>query len=71
MAEVCCRVYAAAVAVTGIGGLFFRSRDPEARAAWYREHLGIEAVGREAWKQDAGSTLFVLFDADSDYFEAN
>lgn len=31
------------MAVTGIGGLFFRSADPEGRAAWYREHLGISA----------------------------
>lgn len=30
------------VAVTGIGGVFFRARDPKALAAWYREHLGIE-----------------------------
>ena len=29
--------------VTGIGGLFFRSGDPDARAAWYKEHLGIDA----------------------------
>ncbi|WP_255209265.1 hypothetical protein [Microbacterium oleivorans] len=29
--------------VLGIGGVFFRSRDPQARAAWYRQHLGIEA----------------------------
>ena len=29
--------------VIGIGGLFFRAKDPEALAAWYREHLNIEA----------------------------
>jgi predicted enzyme related to lactoylglutathione lyase len=28
--------------VTGIGGVFFRARDPEALRAWYAEHLGIE-----------------------------
>ena len=27
--------------VTGIGGIFFRARDPEALAAWYRRNLGI------------------------------
>ena len=27
--------------VTGIGGVFFKARDPEALAAWYNEHLGI------------------------------
>jgi hypothetical protein len=27
--------------VTGIGGVFFKARDPKALGAWYREHLGI------------------------------
>jgi len=26
--------------VTGIGGMFFRARDPDALARWYAEHLG-------------------------------
>jgi hypothetical protein len=30
--------------VTGIGGFFFRSADPDALAAWYRDHLGVAAV---------------------------
>ena len=29
--------------VLGIGGLFFRARDPDALNAWYREHLGVGA----------------------------
>lgn len=32
-------------AVTGIGGVFFKARDPKALAAWYRENLGIPIVG--------------------------
>jgi hypothetical protein len=28
--------------VTGIGGMFFRARDPDALARWYAEHLGID-----------------------------
>jgi hypothetical protein len=28
--------------VTGIGGIFFRARDPVALCAWYRQHLGID-----------------------------
>jgi len=28
--------------VTGIGGVFFRTADPEATSAWYRDHLGID-----------------------------
>lgn len=27
--------------VTGIGGVFFKSRDPDALARWYREHLAL------------------------------
>src|SRR5213075_390944 len=27
--------------VTGIGGVFLRSRDPVRLAAWYRENLGV------------------------------
>ena len=27
--------------VIGMGGLFFRARDPEGLAAWYKEHLGV------------------------------
>ena len=27
--------------VTGIGGVFFRARDPMALVAWYAEHLGV------------------------------
>ncbi|MEZ5989287.1 MAG: VOC family protein [Planctomycetota bacterium] len=28
--------------VTGIGGVFFKARDPEALRAWYARHLGID-----------------------------
>ena len=62
------RQYVAHMTVTGIGGLFFRSRDPEARSAWYREHLGIGAGADEVWQQEAGMTVFAPFAADSDYF---
>jgi predicted enzyme related to lactoylglutathione lyase len=29
--------------VIGIGGIFFKSANPPALKAWYKEHLGIEA----------------------------
>ena len=29
--------------ITGIGGIFFKSRDPKLLAAWYHENLGLEA----------------------------
>jgi catechol 2,3-dioxygenase-like lactoylglutathione lyase family enzyme len=32
--------------VTGIGGIFFKARDPAALGRWYREHLGFEV---EPW----------------------
>src|SRR6195952_4912574 len=28
--------------VTGIGGVFFKARDPEGLRAWYRRHLGLD-----------------------------
>jgi predicted enzyme related to lactoylglutathione lyase len=28
--------------VTGVGGIFFKARDPAALGAWYRKHLGID-----------------------------
>ena len=59
------------MAVLGIGGLFFRSRDPETRAAWYRDHLGIDAGPSSLWTQEAGSTVFAPFPADSDHFAAD
>jgi glyoxylase I family protein len=33
--------------VTGIGGVFMRSRDPNALARWYTERLGLEAFSEE------------------------
>jgi len=29
--------------VTGIGGVFFKCKDPEKIKSWYREHLGIQS----------------------------
>jgi hypothetical protein len=34
--------------VTGIGGIFLKSKDPESLREWYREHLGIESEGDSA-----------------------
>lgn len=62
--------------VLGIGGLFIRSPDPAALAAWYRDHLGIAATesgkptpdGEWVWLQEAGPTVFAGFRAETDYW---
>lgn len=51
--------------VLGIGGLFFRSRDPKTLAQWYQMHLGID---HQVWQQAAGPTSFTPFAMDTDYF---
>jgi predicted enzyme related to lactoylglutathione lyase len=28
--------------VTGIGGIFFKAKDPKALQAWYKQHLGVD-----------------------------
>lgn len=54
--------------VTGIGGMFFRARDPQVLAAWYERHLGIDDIAKSVWRQEAGSTVFAAFARDTDYF---
>lgn len=58
--------------VTGIGGVFFRARDPKALAAWYETHLAITPAPTDmdtpVWVQASGPTVFAPFPADTDYF---
>ncbi|MBQ0945231.1 VOC family protein [Ideonella sp. 4Y16] len=62
--------------VTGIGGIFFKARDPQALAAWYRTHLGlaVDDWGGVAfrWADDnpagAGTTIWTPFKDDTAYF---
>ena len=58
--------------VLGIGGLFFRAKDPKALAAWYEQHLGILPVPTSydgtPWTQEAGVTVFAPFEQKTDYF---
>ncbi len=64
--------------VTGIGGVFFRSADPQATRDWYGEHLGlgIEDHGSNfRWRSSTepdrkGFTLWSPFDDATDYFGA-
>ena len=66
--------------VLGMGGLFFRARDPDALNAWYREHLGVGAgcnatgdgeVDEWSWKTTAGPLVFAPFKDSTDYFAAD
>jgi predicted enzyme related to lactoylglutathione lyase len=58
--------------VTGIGGLFFRAKNPTALGQWYKDNLGIDLMPADhsqmPWSQEAGPTVFAPFPNDSDYF---
>jgi glyoxylase I family protein len=58
--------------VLGIGGLFFRSRDPQSLAAWYATHLGVSPVPANyddpPWEQQPGPTAFAPFPGNTRYF---
>jgi predicted enzyme related to lactoylglutathione lyase len=61
----------------GVGGVFFRSKDPERLGGWYREHLGL---GIESWGDTNGTsfspkdmpensfTVWGAFSGDTKYF---
>lgn len=62
--------------VTGIGGVFFKAKDPEKLREWYRVHLGIES---ESWgfafrwqddpRSSSGTTAWAPFADNTKYFE--
>jgi hypothetical protein len=62
--------------VTGFGGLFFKSADPERLYQWYEKHLGIQrneyGVSFQ-WAEDPaaaeGFTAWAIFPATSTYFD--
>jgi len=63
--------------VTGIGGVFFKSRtDDRALAAWYRDHLGLrlEEFGGAVFRwpddkaEDRGLTVWHVAEPDSEWF---
>lgn len=62
--------------VTGIGGIFFKSRDPAALGAWYRDHLGLDVAdgGGAVFRwggagSEQGMTLWSPFKQDTTYLE--
>ncbi|QMU59468.1 MAG: VOC family protein [Boseongicola sp.] len=58
--------------VLGVGGVFFRARDPSALAAWYDTHLGVSPAPTDMetppWIGEGGVTVFAPFSDDTDYF---
>jgi catechol 2,3-dioxygenase-like lactoylglutathione lyase family enzyme len=68
------------MAVLGIGGLFFRARDPDGLSAWYREHLNVGAgcvtpgggaADDMCWMAQGGPVVFAPFQSGTDYFPAD
>jgi predicted enzyme related to lactoylglutathione lyase len=59
--------------VVGIGGTFFRSREPEKLRAWYAEHLGFDVQdwgGQPFIAKDGDVTVWSIFAGESDYWPA-
>ena len=66
--------------VIGMGGYFFRAKDPERLKAWYREHLGVgggcgtDESGQSneyVWFTQGGPMVFEPFKQTTDYFPAD
>ena len=66
--------------VIGMGGYFFRAKDPPALKAWYRDHLGVGAgcnatgEGESSewyWQVQGGPVVFAPFKETTDYFAAD
>ena len=62
--------------VTGVGGVFLRSRDPKAMAKWYAENLGVKLADFNGtafqWSDEVpagtGMTAWSAFPEDTAYF---
>jgi len=62
--------------VIGVGGVFFKTGDPQGLAAWYRDWLGLpidETYGGASFKPETmpagGCTVWAPFQASTNYFE--
>jgi predicted enzyme related to lactoylglutathione lyase len=59
--------------VLGIGGVFFKARDPQTLTAWYRQHLGVPLEAGQSYAtfksaEAAELTVWSTFPADTTYF---
>ena len=63
--------------VTGLGGVFLKSKDPKAMYEWYEKHLGVTREhGGVSFKwrdaeqpENTGITMWALFPENTKYFE--
>lgn len=61
--------------VTGLGGFFFKSENPDAAKNWYKEHLGLDTDQYGCtfwWKDKEGndcSTQWSPMDEKTEYFQ--
>lgn len=63
--------------VTGLGGIFFKSRDPQAIKDWYNKHLHLDAGEYGAmfeWRladnpEKKGNTVWSPFPENTDYYD--
>jgi predicted enzyme related to lactoylglutathione lyase len=63
--------------VTGIGGIFFKCKDPKKLKEWYKTHLGLNTTDYGVtfeWREDSdstkkGSTTWNPFPETTKYFE--
>ena len=59
--------------VRGVGGVFFKARDPEMLAEWYRDHLGVPVAAGQTYAafESTGpgdQTVWSTFPAQTEYF---
>ena len=63
--------------VIGLGGIFFKTKNPQHTREWYQKHLGIKTDQYGAtfeWRKadnpdEKGYTVWSIFKEDTDYFK--
>ncbi len=56
--------------VIGIGGIFFKAKDPDTLRAWYRDRLGVDVAdwGGAVFPDADGMTVWSVFADRSEHF---